>query len=148
MAEKMPSSVSVGVRPSRATMRSYSSSFRLCSRTTSGVIARSPAIGNAWVSGAVVSGTRIPPALQCGQYVAKNPTEESGAIRGSHDSGQLVGVEPDAAAMTTGLDGYPVIVPAGQVVAVLGAFHDLSLIHISEPTRLLSISYAVFCLKK
>src|SRR5678815_2787714 len=25
---------------------------------------------------------------------------------------------------------------------------DLSLIHISEPTRLLSISYAVFCLKK
>eukprot|EP00658_Telonema_sp_P-2_P027813 TRINITY_DN2141_c0_g1_i21.p2 TRINITY_DN2141_c0_g1~~TRINITY_DN2141_c0_g1_i21.p2 ORF type:complete len:138 (+),score=25.56 TRINITY_DN2141_c0_g1_i21:991-1404(+) len=26
--------------------------------------------------------------------------------------------------------------------------HGLSLIHISEPTRLLSISYAVFCLKK
>src|SRR5678815_3838063 len=26
--------------------------------------------------------------------------------------------------------------------------HTLSLIHISEPTRLLSISYAVFCLKK
>eukprot|EP00658_Telonema_sp_P-2_P067823 TRINITY_DN5675_c0_g1_i2.p2 TRINITY_DN5675_c0_g1~~TRINITY_DN5675_c0_g1_i2.p2 ORF type:complete len:107 (-),score=31.52 TRINITY_DN5675_c0_g1_i2:19-339(-) len=26
--------------------------------------------------------------------------------------------------------------------------NDLSLIHISEPTRLLSISYAVFCLKK
>eukprot|EP00658_Telonema_sp_P-2_P052367 TRINITY_DN4056_c0_g2_i8.p1 TRINITY_DN4056_c0_g2~~TRINITY_DN4056_c0_g2_i8.p1 ORF type:complete len:102 (+),score=31.91 TRINITY_DN4056_c0_g2_i8:138-443(+) len=26
--------------------------------------------------------------------------------------------------------------------------HELSLIHISEPTRLLSISYAVFCLKK
>src|SRR5678816_398741 len=25
--------------------------------------------------------------------------------------------------------------------------HSLSLIHISEPTRLLSISYAVFCLK-
>src|SRR5674536_272783 len=28
------------------------------------------------------------------------------------------------------------------------AVQDLSLIHISEPTRLLSISYAVFCLKK
>eukprot|EP00658_Telonema_sp_P-2_P046411 TRINITY_DN34572_c0_g1_i1.p1 TRINITY_DN34572_c0_g1~~TRINITY_DN34572_c0_g1_i1.p1 ORF type:complete len:133 (-),score=23.43 TRINITY_DN34572_c0_g1_i1:45-443(-) len=28
------------------------------------------------------------------------------------------------------------------------AGHVLSLIHISEPTRLLSISYAVFCLKK
>src|SRR5678815_3026668 len=29
-----------------------------------------------------------------------------------------------------------------------GNERDLSLIHISEPTRLLSISYAVFCLKK
>src|SRR5678815_4492955 len=28
------------------------------------------------------------------------------------------------------------------------AYEHLSLIHISEPTRLLSISYAVFCLKK
>eukprot|EP00658_Telonema_sp_P-2_P073622 TRINITY_DN6271_c0_g1_i5.p1 TRINITY_DN6271_c0_g1~~TRINITY_DN6271_c0_g1_i5.p1 ORF type:complete len:103 (-),score=43.56 TRINITY_DN6271_c0_g1_i5:72-380(-) len=28
------------------------------------------------------------------------------------------------------------------------AMRTLSLIHISEPTRLLSISYAVFCLKK
>ena len=28
------------------------------------------------------------------------------------------------------------------------ALQALSLIHISEPTRLLSISYAVFCLKK
>src|SRR5450759_4305095 len=30
----------------------------------------------------------------------------------------------------------------------LRAVHDLSLIHISEPTRLGMISYAVFCLKK
>src|SRR5674536_59889 len=34
--------------------------------------------------------------------------------------------------------------PAGRA----GSDRDLSLIHISEPTRLLSISYAVFCLKK
>eukprot|EP00658_Telonema_sp_P-2_P004638 TRINITY_DN1171_c0_g1_i6.p1 TRINITY_DN1171_c0_g1~~TRINITY_DN1171_c0_g1_i6.p1 ORF type:complete len:1360 (+),score=408.94 TRINITY_DN1171_c0_g1_i6:168-4247(+) len=33
-------------------------------------------------------------------------------------------------------------------LANLGAPKNLSLIHISEPTRLLSISYAVFCLKK
>eukprot|EP00658_Telonema_sp_P-2_P008066 TRINITY_DN1301_c0_g1_i5.p1 TRINITY_DN1301_c0_g1~~TRINITY_DN1301_c0_g1_i5.p1 ORF type:complete len:240 (-),score=58.56 TRINITY_DN1301_c0_g1_i5:106-825(-) len=33
----------------------------------------------------------------------------------------------------------------GQMVE---RYWDLSLIHISEPTRLLSISYAVFCLKK
>ena len=31
---------------------------------------------------------------------------------------------------------------------IIGEDYDLSLIHISEPTRLLSISYAVFCLKK
>src|SRR5678816_3407048 len=45
----------------------------------------------------------------------------------------------------------------GRVVALrMGCGHNvpgwtvmrLSLIHISEPTRLLSISYAVFCLKK
>ena len=34
-----------------------------------------------------------------------------------------------------------------HTIAFLGAA-QLSLIHISEPTRLLSISYAVFCLKK
>ena len=41
---------------------------------------------------------------------------------------------------------------AQELVAALGGKADaqtvLSLIHISEPTRLLSISYAVFCLKK
>eukprot|EP00658_Telonema_sp_P-2_P023229 TRINITY_DN1929_c0_g2_i1.p1 TRINITY_DN1929_c0_g2~~TRINITY_DN1929_c0_g2_i1.p1 ORF type:complete len:102 (+),score=20.44 TRINITY_DN1929_c0_g2_i1:221-526(+) len=35
-----------------------------------------------------------------------------------------------------------------RVPGVVHQEHDLSLIHISEPTRLLSISYAVFCLKK
>src|SRR5678816_2291117 len=33
-------------------------------------------------------------------------------------------------------------------VALVSGIQALSLIHISEPTRLLSISYAVFCLKK
>src|SRR5665254_16114 len=40
----------------------------------------------------------------------------------------------------------------GPALQLLGlpacALPQLSLIHISEPTRLLSISYAVFCLKK
>src|SRR5678816_4190308 len=36
----------------------------------------------------------------------------------------------------------------GQWVENLARDLKLSLIHISEPTRLLSISYAVFCLKK
>src|SRR5690348_56573 len=41
-AEKTLSSVRVGVRPSISTMRPYSRSLRLCSRTTSGVTGRSP----------------------------------------------------------------------------------------------------------
>src|SRR5678815_1627962 len=36
----------------------------------------------------------------------------------------------------------------GLELAVRDVVIRLSLIHISEPTRLLSISYAVFCLKK
>ena len=42
------------------------------------------------------------------------------------------------------------LVEEGQPVSTAdyAALLDLSLIHISEPTRLLSISYAVFCLKK
>src|SRR5678815_4645499 len=40
-----------------------------------------------------------------------------------------------------------VVTPAG-VIATDPIGYGLSLIHISEPTRLLSISYAVFCLKK
>src|SRR5450756_2746832 len=36
----------------------------------------------------------------------------------------------------------------GEVRLVVVAHYDLSLIHISEPTRLGMISYAVFCLKK
>eukprot|EP00658_Telonema_sp_P-2_P083177 TRINITY_DN893_c0_g1_i5.p1 TRINITY_DN893_c0_g1~~TRINITY_DN893_c0_g1_i5.p1 ORF type:complete len:171 (-),score=67.94 TRINITY_DN893_c0_g1_i5:67-579(-) len=37
---------------------------------------------------------------------------------------------------------------AGKQLEDGRTLQDLSLIHISEPTRLLSISYAVFCLKK
>src|SRR5678816_2203673 len=40
---------------------------------------------------------------------------------------------------------HQVLVTFGEVFF---AEPELSLIHISEPTRLLSISYAVFCLKK
>eukprot|EP00658_Telonema_sp_P-2_P039354 TRINITY_DN28161_c0_g1_i1.p1 TRINITY_DN28161_c0_g1~~TRINITY_DN28161_c0_g1_i1.p1 ORF type:complete len:133 (-),score=5.35 TRINITY_DN28161_c0_g1_i1:3-401(-) len=36
----------------------------------------------------------------------------------------------------------------GRASKIPGSVRELSLIHISEPTRLLSISYAVFCLKK
>src|SRR5678815_5961394 len=41
-----------------------------------------------------------------------------------------------------------VVLEEVKVFRYLGMELGLSLIHISEPTRLLSISYAVFCLKK
>ena len=41
----------------------------------------------------------------------------------------------------------PASAPASATAPPAGMGGDLSLIHISEPTRLLSISYAVFCLK-
>src|SRR5678815_3169446 len=49
---------------------------------------------------------------------------------------------------------YKGVIVAGLIAAIAFWFiteqlmPNLSLIHISEPTRLLSISYAVFCLKK
>src|SRR5678815_3169932 len=46
---------------------------------------------------------------------------------------------------------YDLGIPANGYTStpiVIGNVMYLSLIHISEPTRLLSISYAVFCLKK
>ena len=52
------------------------------------------------------------------------------------------------------LDEYPFSyndLPAGETDIGMDNFdlgYDLSLIHISEPTRLRRISYAVFCLKK
>src|SRR5678815_519855 len=52
-------------------------------------------------------------------------------------------------AMGSHLDTQPTGGKFDGVLGVLGALEALlSLIHISEPTRLLSISYAVFCLKK
>src|SRR5674536_403669 len=47
-----------------------------------------------------------------------------------------------------GLEAHPETDQFLRLDAGSGRVQMLSLIHISEPTRLLSISYAVFCLKK
>src|SRR5678816_3828330 len=47
------------------------------------------------------------------------------------------------ARQTPDCDGVGTLIPSSARLE-----QQLSLIHISEPTRLLSISYAVFCLKK
>src|SRR5678810_41173 len=57
----------------------------------------------------------------------------------------------DALALLAGGKGGAEVVRAGAERAELSAtfdVSDLSLIHISEPTRQAEISYAVFCLKK
>src|SRR5678815_1775914 len=51
-------------------------------------------------------------------------------------------------AMYSSVLGGIVTDPAFMVLPLDDHMVHLSLIHISEPTRLLSISYAVFCLKK
>src|SRR5450756_2686644 len=72
---------------------------------------------------------------------------------------EVVGyLEVPAAVLLDVRDGGFLVVSRGKVagqhefpVALLEESpgrHDLSLIHISEPTRLGMISYAVFCLKK
>ena len=56
------------------------------------------------------------------------------------NSGESQGLEEIYIEIEAILLKYPTLFPDDSF--------DLSLIHISEPTRLLSISYAVFCLKK
>src|SRR5665647_2550969 len=46
------------------------------------------------------------------------------------------------------LDSSGFFYGAKKVIITTGTFLNLSLIHISEPTRRTPISYAVFCLKK
>ena len=61
---------------------------------------------------------------------------------------QMLGTTLLAVESKGGLEGEPFItLRSNGTLKGLTVFY-LSLIHISEPTRLLSISYAVFCLKK
>src|SRR5450759_360901 len=68
-------------------------------------------------------------------------TSRYGAILDTHSDGDPQDKDKDKAPL-----GPTVVFDAGQNSAANLA--HLSLIHISEPTRLGMISYAVFCLKK
>ena len=67
------------------------------------------------------------------------------SIRELLGSGKILGYTVYTEAFTDPM--LVMILPPGAFIT-LGLILGLSLIHISEPTRLLSISYAVFCLKK
>ena len=89
---------------------------------------------------------------------ARTPRRDAGRCGGTRvlDPGHVVaglGLDLDAVADVDeerDLDDGPGLQRGGLVAAAGGrvAAQTLSLIHISEPTRLLSISYGVFCLKK
>src|SRR5678815_3528180 len=61
---------------------------------------------------------------------------------------RLTGGEPTLRPDIVEIVGRIASIDGAQDVAMTTNAVLLSLIHISEPTRLLSISYAVFCLKK
>src|SRR5678816_171455 len=67
-----------------------------------------------------------------------------------NDSNEIPETVEEFIKLLSGADGVFFVIPeyAFGVPGALKNALDLSLIHISEPTRLLSISYAVFCLKK
>src|SRR5678816_3015828 len=76
--------------------------------------------------------------------------DTAGNIIGRRDGKQpklppiLIGSHTDSVPSGGNYDGDVGVIGAIEVAQTL---QELSLIHISEPTRLLSISYAVFCLK-
>src|SRR5678815_2470888 len=78
-------------------------------------------------------------------------------LRGGSPEPPLFGIWVSRGFLRPSPTGYgktsPPVFPVGSSplncrVIPLQIIYILSLIHISEPTRLLSISYAVFCLKK
>src|SRR5678816_4155191 len=102
------------------------------------------------------------PALVPREVLFGNPQRLDPQI--SPDGSKLSWLAPDKNGVLNvwvstieGADPHPVTNEPGYPIHYYGwaadgkrilYLHDLSLIHISEPTRLLSISYAVFCLKK
>src|SRR5678815_3299329 len=72
-----------------------------------------------------------------GKNLATLPEHEMRSIRGRDIS--MIFQEP--------MTSLNPVFTIGYQIAEAVMLHLLSLIHISEPTRLLSISYAVFCLK-
>src|SRR5678816_1825740 len=84
--------------------------------------------------------------LGYGQAAAQDHAHDSGGTLGTvhfeTSCNASVQAEFDRAVAMLHSFFYPETEKAFRAIA------ELSLIHISEPTRLLSISYAVFCLKK
>ena len=63
---------------------------------------------------------------------------------------QIVHIDIDTASISRNIQvDIPIVSDAKEAITKMNEYvQELSLIHISEPTRLRRISYAVFCLKK
>src|SRR5678815_2496807 len=99
---------------------------------------------NATAAGARVYATRIEPIRKSplpaiAVYTLSEETEPTISNTAPRELVRIVKVE---------VSGFVAHSDAIPVDDAMDALAELSLIHISEPTRLLSISYAVFCLKK
>src|SRR5450756_913036 len=75
------------------------------------------------------------------------PIQHAESAYGLAQVGQTIVSVPDAKVMRVYVDDEPLLLSVADLVSYERTL-DLSLIHISEPTRLGMISYAVFCLKK
>src|SRR5678815_1301280 len=99
----------------------------------------------------VATGRLLPPVLAAATKASwiRTYTEREGiSLRDSYAYTDSMGDLP-----MLSIVGHPAVINPDMRLRQTALHHDwpilnLSLIHISEPTRLLSISYAVFCLKK
>src|SRR6476660_4327816 len=141
----MPSSVNVGARSRSAKMRAYSRSLRLCSRTTSGVMARSPGNGSAPVATAERGAVATPGSATLGlspvpaeghQHVIDDPAEQTGVVLMRANRLELAGIQPDAPALPTVLDLHAMEFLAPEIVAVLGTLHEMGPPFGGHPGRL------------
>src|SRR5678815_3523149 len=108
------------------------------------LVSATPAGGTLTFTGTQVTGSNLDPTGLTGvQTIAVSYTVNSCTLNRSLLINVLAPGNPACSGSGGGSCSTPVI---SKVDACNG--NDLSLIHISEPTRLLSISYAVFCLKK
>eukprot|EP00658_Telonema_sp_P-2_P053031 TRINITY_DN41424_c0_g1_i1.p1 TRINITY_DN41424_c0_g1~~TRINITY_DN41424_c0_g1_i1.p1 ORF type:complete len:106 (+),score=25.20 TRINITY_DN41424_c0_g1_i1:87-404(+) len=84
----------------------------------------------------------------CMKRIDENEANKQRMMSKSAAAKQQVKRAPSSSARVASKQPSMFSVNAVPLSHKIGRQKDLSLIHISEPTRLLSISYAVFCLKK
>src|SRR5660398_219730 len=115
-------------------------------RVPFGVAARVQVLWQAVSRGVLRPGQRDEPGDE--EAVRGQPADEYAAVEVLPQARQHAGRDPCAQRHPGGDGGTEEPHDRPDLAARGDAVQELSLIHISEPTRLRRISYAVFCLKK